>query len=305
MGLGGADDGGLVAVCAKAKRAFELVEQGDPGRVEGLDDHCGRPDDLELGVVDVSPHRDQRVGGRHPVKGLPEVGDDEAHGEDVAGYDPPLGRERGGDPSAVADDPGPAIGSEGEPEQVEGEAEAASGCSEDRKVEGVKELLDVDEQRRGGGGRPRAAGSGDLRRGRLPPYDVRGGLGLPRAEDGGVAGEADLPGAGAALDNRPEDAVERRKHPNRPEADPVCLGDEWDGDDGCRAGEVAGGEGDPQEGGGDAEEALGEEGEVATVEAVERNRCAWLEQAGGVVDRGRGNVGGVGERGPPELTPGP
>ena len=75
----------------------------------------------------------------------------------------------------------------------------AAGCrGEDPNIEGIEELLDVEEQRRGGRGCPRAPGGGDLSGRRLPPDDVGGGLPLSRAEDGRVAGEADLPGAGAA-----------------------------------------------------------------------------------------------------------
>ena len=93
----------------------------------------------------------------------------------------------GGDPTAVADDPRPPVGCEGEPEEVEGEVEAAGG-GENPEVEGIEELLDVEEQRRGSGGRPRAPGGGDLSGGRLPPDHVGGGLGLSRAEDGGSRG---------------------------------------------------------------------------------------------------------------------
>ena len=84
-----------------------------------------------------------------------------------------------------------------------------AAAARERKIEGVEELLDVEEQRRSGGGCPRAPGGGDLSGRRLPPDDVGGGLPLSRAEMGRVAGEADLPGAGAAFDHRAEHAAER------------------------------------------------------------------------------------------------
>ena len=116
---------------------------------------------------------------------------------------PRLAESGGGDPSAIADNPRPAVRGKGEPEKVEREPESASSGSEDPKVKRVEELLDVEHECRGGGGRARPAGSGDLSGGRLPPYDVGGGLGLSRAENGGGAGEGDLPRAGAALDDGP------------------------------------------------------------------------------------------------------
>ena len=97
-----------------------------------------------------------------------------------------------------------------------GEAEAASRGGEDLEVEGVEELLDVEEQRGGGRGCPRATGRRDLGGGRLPPYDVGGGLQLSRAENGRVPGEGRLPGSGARLDDGAEDTVERGEDPDGP-----------------------------------------------------------------------------------------
>ena len=54
VSLARADGGGLVPIGAKAERALELVEEGDPGSLDGLDDRGRRPNNLELSVVDVS-----------------------------------------------------------------------------------------------------------------------------------------------------------------------------------------------------------------------------------------------------------
>ena len=44
----------------------------------------------------------------------------------------------GGDPAPFADNPRPPEGGEGEPEEVEGEIEAAGGRGKDPKTEGVE-----------------------------------------------------------------------------------------------------------------------------------------------------------------------
>ena len=91
------------------------------------------------------------------------------------------------------------------------------------ETENVKLLLDVGEQRGRRSAASLPAGPKDLGRGRLPPYDVRGGLGPARTEDVGGAGEATFPLACALIDHRPQKAVERGEHPDRADGVPVRL----------------------------------------------------------------------------------
>ena len=138
----------------------------------------------------------------------------------------PSWRRGRGNPTAVADDPRPPVGGEGEPEEVEGKVEAGGGRGEDLEVEGVEELLDIQEQRCSGRGSPRATSRGDLCGRGLSPDDVSGGFPLPRAEDWRCAGKGGLPGAGAAVDDGAEHAVERGEDADGPKRDPVRLGNE-------------------------------------------------------------------------------
>ena len=85
----GADDGRLAAVSPGPERALELGEEGGACGVYGLDEGGGRPDDLELGVVDVGAQGGARVRRGDPMEWLPYVGNHESHGEDVARNHPP------------------------------------------------------------------------------------------------------------------------------------------------------------------------------------------------------------------------